>query len=76
VFEVSKTSVEVDDQALAEVQQALGGVSKREAINHALREYAAFARSNRAGERLRDRIERGELPLLTDPEFLRQVRSA
>ena len=73
---MSKTSVEVDDQALAEVREALGGVSKRDAINHALREYAAFSRSNRAGERLRDRIERGELPLLTDPEYLRDLRSA
>ena len=73
---MSKTSVEVDDQALAEVREAPGGVSKRDAINHALREYAASSRSNRAGERLRDRIERGELPLLTDSEYLRDLRSA
>ena len=54
---MAKTLIDVDDEALARVQQLLGVATKKDAVNHALAEVIA---AHERAEAVRREIERGE----------------
>ncbi|WP_129839869.1 type II toxin-antitoxin system VapB family antitoxin [Streptomyces sp. RFCAC02] len=57
---MSVTWIDLDDDLLAEAMRFMGASTKSEAVNGALREYAARAKRLAAAGRLAARGERGE----------------
>jgi Arc/MetJ family transcription regulator len=66
---MAKTLIDIDEQALAEAQDALHTESKKDTVNAALREVAALAARRRDLKRLTD----GGLPDLADAEIMRDA---
>lgn len=63
---MAKTLIDVDEESLAEAQQALHTETKKDTVNAALRAVAAMAARRRDLERLTS----GGLPDLEDPEVM------
>jgi Arc/MetJ family transcription regulator len=57
---VSKTRIDLDDEALAAAMRLMGTTTKKDTVNMALREYVDRVKRLEAAERLAERGARGE----------------
>ncbi|GIJ22294.1 type II toxin-antitoxin system VapB family antitoxin [Micromonospora lutea] len=62
---MSRTVIDLDDEALAEAARHLGTTTKKETVNAALREVADRRRRAAAVERMRQMVAEGEIDLST-----------
>ncbi|MEV6950956.1 type II toxin-antitoxin system VapB family antitoxin [Streptomyces sp. NPDC051183] len=60
---MSRTVIDLDDEALAEAARHLGTTTKRDTVNAALREIADRRRRAAAVERMRQMVAEGEIDL-------------
>ncbi|EYT80938.1 MULTISPECIES: type II toxin-antitoxin system VapB family antitoxin [unclassified Streptomyces] len=60
---MSRTVIDLDDEALAEAARLLGTTTKKETVNAALREIADRRRRAAAVERMRRMVAEGEIDL-------------
>ncbi|MFJ1569522.1 type II toxin-antitoxin system VapB family antitoxin [Streptomyces erythrochromogenes] len=58
---MSRTVIDLDDDALAEAAQLLGTTTKKDTVNAALREIADRRRRAAAIERMRQMVDEGEI---------------
>ncbi|CAM5665083.1 type II toxin-antitoxin system VapB family antitoxin [Streptomyces avidinii] len=58
---MSRTVIDLDDDALAEAAQLLGTTTKKDTVNAALREVADRRRRAAAIERMRQMVDEGEI---------------
>ncbi|MFJ3927743.1 type II toxin-antitoxin system VapB family antitoxin [Streptomyces sp. NPDC090022] len=58
---MSRTVIDLDDEALAEAAQLLGTTTKKDTVNAALREVADRRRRAAAIERMRQMVDDGEI---------------
>ncbi|MFE5493924.1 type II toxin-antitoxin system VapB family antitoxin [Streptomyces virginiae] len=58
---MSRTVIDLDDDALAEAAQLLGTTTKKDTVNAALREVADRRRRAAAIERMRQMVDGGEI---------------
>jgi Arc/MetJ family transcription regulator len=63
---MAKTLIDIDEQALARAQVALGTTTKKDTVNEALTQVAALA----ARRRDLDRLHNDTLPDLRDPQVM------
>ncbi|MGP3968979.1 type II toxin-antitoxin system VapB family antitoxin [Streptomyces sp. 6N223] len=64
---MSKTVIDIDDEALADAAEILGTRTKKDTVNAALRETGARARRRRALEELTRMAEDGAFDALLGP---------
>ncbi|MFE2129563.1 type II toxin-antitoxin system VapB family antitoxin [Streptomyces amritsarensis] len=62
---MSRTVIDLDDDALAEAAQLLGTTTKKDTVNAALREIADRRRRAAAIERMRQMVDEGEIDFRT-----------
>ncbi|GAA0923402.1 type II toxin-antitoxin system VapB family antitoxin [Streptomyces thermoalcalitolerans] len=60
---MSRTVIDLDDEALAEAARLLGTTTKKDTVNAALREVADRRRRAAAVERMRQMVAAGEIDL-------------
>ncbi|WP_329217103.1 type II toxin-antitoxin system VapB family antitoxin [Streptomyces sp. NBC_01485] len=60
---MSRTVIDLDDEALAEAARHLGTTTKKDTVNAALREIADKRRRAAAVERMRQMVAEGEIDL-------------
>jgi Arc/MetJ family transcription regulator len=60
---MSRTVIDLDDEALAEAARHLGTTTKKDTVNAALREIADRRRRAAAVERMRQMVAEGEIDL-------------
>ncbi|WP_073951991.1 type II toxin-antitoxin system VapB family antitoxin [Streptomyces kebangsaanensis] len=60
---MSRTVIDLDDEALAEAARLLGTTTKKDTVNAALREIADRRRRAAAVERMRQMVAAGEIDL-------------
>ncbi|THV43140.1 type II toxin-antitoxin system VapB family antitoxin [Glycomyces buryatensis] len=68
---MSRTTIDLDDELLAEVSKVLGTSTKKETVNAAMREVMETRRRAMALIRLRERVADGAV----DTEFLMDKRN-
>ncbi|MFF6999192.1 type II toxin-antitoxin system VapB family antitoxin [Streptomyces sp. NPDC008313] len=75
---MSRTVIDLDDEALSEAARHLGTTTKRETVNAALREVADRRRRAAAVERMRQMVADGEIDfsVIEEPDDLPSGESA